>query len=130
MTGDGSINQTLSDKIDETNEVSRRLKQKLKSTRLKKRFKKEDSLNKISEGSFQCCELKFETKASFRHHKKEAHNNKEGSDLEEKDYICKVCGIVCDNKTEYTDHQERQHGVGKANTCPLCLVVLEDRVKR
>ena len=130
MIGDNTNNQNNSNKISESEETSRRLKQKLKSTRLKKRFKKEDSSNKIPENTLQCCELTFDTKSSYRQHRKTFHDNTTDSDMDEKDYICKVCGVVSDNKTDHTDHQERQHGVGKTNTCQLCLVVLEDRIKR
>ena len=101
MIGDTTSNQNNSNTIRDTEENSRRLKQKLKSTRLKKRLKNQDTFHEIPEDN-----------------------------MVEKDFICKVCGIVCDNKTDHTDHQERQHGVGKTNTCPLCLVVLEDRIKR
>ena len=125
---DNSSNSKLG-KESKTSESSRSLKQKLKSKRLKKRLKKEDSLNTLCEREFECCELKFETKGSLRNHKKEIHNTVT-SDSEEKDHSCKICGVVCDNKIDHTAHLEKQHGVGKANTCPLCLVVLEDRVKR
>ena len=121
--------KSLENKLEDSNEASRSLKQRLKGTRIKKRLKKVDASNGLPKGPVQCCELNFQTKTSLRKHKKEAHDN-EDSDSEEKYYNCKVCGIVCDNKTDHTTHLERQHGIGKANTCPLCLVVLEDRVKR
>ena len=67
---------------------------------------------------------------TVRKHKKEAHSKEVDKDTEEKNFVCKVCGIICDNKIEHTSHLENAHGAGRANTCPLCLVVLEDRVKR
>ena len=129
MIGHNVDVKTSGGKNDKSNEASRSLKQRLKGKRLKKRFKKDGDSNKLADGPFHCCETKFETNLSFREHKREIHNM-EDSDSEEKIYPCKVCGIVYDNKTDHTGHLEKQHGVGKANACPLCLVVLEDRVKR
>ena len=97
--GSSSMNENTNDirnleNIEaDSNEASRALKQRLKGTRIKKRLKKVD--------------------------KKEAHDDNDGSDLEDKDYTCKVCGIVCDNGLDHTTHLEKQHGIGKANTCPL-----------
>ena len=86
--------------------------------------------NKLTKGPFQCCDRTFESRISYRKHRKEAHSKEDDGNTEEKQNICKICGIVCDNKTEHTSHLETVHGTGKANTCPLCLMVLEDRVKR
>ena len=121
--------KACSDKDSSVREASRKLKQRLKGKRIKKRLKEEDCTNQLDEGSFLCCEMKFETEQSFRKHQKEVHN-KDVSDTEDTDYPCKFCGIMYGNKEDHSEHIEKQHGVGKANACPLCLVVLEDRIKR
>ena len=67
---------------------------------------------------------------TVRKNKKDSHSTEGDKDTEERECVCKVCGIISENKTDHTSHLENVHGTGKANTCPLCLVVLEDRVKR
>ena len=128
MVGHNIGVKSTNDKDSDLKRTAMNLKQRLKNKRLKKRHKKEVDFSKIDE-PFYCCEMKFEKKVSLKKHKIEAHNTEE-SDSEDKDHPCKVCGLVYDNKTDYTAHLEKQHGVGKANACPLCLVVLEDRAKR
>ena len=97
------------DGSETNNSINNFKSQKLKGKRLRKKLLPEEN--------------------SLRKHKKDV-DAMQNMELEDRDYTCKICGIVCDNKTDHTSHLEGQHGVGNANTCPLCLVVLDDRAKR
>ena len=123
----GHTVDTIYSNLKYTNQASKDRKQRLKEARIKKRLKKLEAEKRLLEGPVHVFEYKFEAKPNVPDLKKETQG---GIDLEENDYTCKICGIICYNEPAHTTHLERQHGIGKANTCPLCLVVLEDRVKR